>query len=141
MTDLELTVKKTIKASQKATFDAWLDPKSLTEFIRPGPGMTVPEAKTDPQVGGAFKIVMRAGETDLVHEGTYQKIEPHERLVFTWLSGHTIPGSTVTLTFKAVSDKETEVTLHHKGFPSEDSRNNHQGGWTSILETQAAFLT
>lgn len=141
MTDLELTVKKTIKASQKATFDAWLDPKALMEFIRPGPGMTVPEATTDPKVGGAFKIVMRAGETDIVHEGIYQEIKPHERLVFTWLSVHTIPGSTVTLTFKALSDKETEVTLHHKGFPSEDSRNNHEGGWTSILETQATFLT
>ena len=27
------------------------------------------------------------------------------------------------------------VTLHHVGFPSEESRTNHEGGWGRILET------
>jgi uncharacterized protein YndB with AHSA1/START domain len=76
-----------------------------------------------------------------VHQGEYLEISKYDRLVFTWLSSHTIPGSTVTLTFKALSDKETEVTLHHKGFPSEEARQNHTGGWTEILKTQAKFLT
>lgn len=29
---------------------------------------------------------------------------------------------------------QTELTLHHVGFPSEESRGNHEGGWTRIAE-------
>ena len=31
------------------------------------------------------------------------------------------------------TDKGTELRLHHIRFPSQESRDNHEGGWTSIL--------
>jgi uncharacterized protein YndB with AHSA1/START domain len=137
---LQLTVTKTIAAGRRELFEAWLSPEALAAFIRPGPGVTVPTAQVDARVGGSFLIVMRVGDTDIEHRGEYLEISPHERLVFTWLSGMTVPDSTVTIDFKDLPDGRTEVALHHVGFPSEESRGNHEGGWTMILDTLADTL-
>lgn len=134
MTDLTLTAERTINAPQKAVFDAWLDPEMLKRFMVPGEGMTTPSASATPEVGGRFDLIMKAGDDEMPHGGVYQEISPHDRIVFTWESPFNAEGSTVTLTFKPVDDG-TLVTLNHVRFVSEESRDNHLGGWTSILAT------
>ncbi len=133
MAELSLTTSRTINASPETLFNAWLDPKMLQQFMRPGPDMTVPRASTDPKTGGRFDIVMQAGDNEIPHAGTYKEIDPHRRLVFTWESPFSADDSTVTLDF-APGDGGTEVTLTHTRFPSEESRDNHAGGWAKILE-------
>lgn len=132
MTELSLTVSRTIAAPANKVFDAWLNPEMLMRFMTPGPGMSVPKAATDPVVGGRFNILMKAGEDEIPHAGTYQEISRYSRLVFTWESPFSIEGSTVTLDFVEKNDA-TEVTLTHVTFPSQDSRDNHEGGWKGIL--------
>lgn len=138
--ELSLTITKTIPAPRQKVFDAWLDPKALTQFMTPGPEVTVPKAETDPKEGGSFLILMKVGDKNIEHRGEYKEIERHDRLVFTWISTHSQPGSTVTLTFEELSSNETKLTLHHVGFPSEESRNNHEGGWTAIVEKLSAVV-
>ncbi|MGB7241523.1 MAG: SRPBCC domain-containing protein [Sulfitobacter sp.] len=133
MTDLTLTTERTIKAPQKQVFDAWLDPAMLQRFMMPAPGMTVPKASNDPKTGGRFEILMKAGDNDIPHSGTYREITPHDRIVFTWESPFSVEDSTVTLTFAAV-EGGTHVTLTHVRFPDAESRDNHLGGWNGILE-------
>ena len=92
MTDLSLTISRKINASPEVVFNAWLDPEMLARFMLPGEGMSVPSAKTDPVEGGRFEIVMRAGDQDMPHKGTYTEISRHSRLAFTvdmsLLAGH-----------------------------------------------------
>lgn len=83
MTELSLSVSRTINAPAKAVFDAWLDPDMLRQFMIPGDSMIVPSATTDPTVGGRFEIVMRNGDQDMPHSGTYTEINPHYRRAFT----------------------------------------------------------
>ena len=132
MSELELTVERTIGAAQADVFNAWLNPEMLSKFMMPAPGMSVPKASNEPKEGGRFEIVMRAGEDDIPHAGTYKEINPHDRIVFTWESPFSVEDSTVTLTFAPAGDG-THVTLHHVRFLDEESRNNHEGGWTGIL--------
>lgn len=133
MTELELTVSRTIPAPREAVFDAWLDPSTMAEFMKPAADMASARVTNDPRVGGEYEVIMIAGDKEIPHRGTYQAIDPHDRIVFTWLSDWTTPDSTVTLTF--TDDGEgTKVTLHHRGFPTEDSRDSHAGGWAEILE-------
>ena len=132
MTDLTLTTTRVISAEPSRVFDAWLDPAMLARFMTSGPGMTVPKAAADPVEGGRFDIVMQAGDDEIPHAGTYIEINRHSRLVFTWESPFSVEGSTVTLDFEPV-DGGTEVTLTHVKFPSEESRDNHLGGWNGIL--------
>ncbi len=135
---LELTVKRTIPAPRKEVFEAWLSPEALTEFIRPMPEMNVPKVEVDAREGGAFLIIMEAGGEELPHRGEYRTINRYDQLAFTWISPATVPGSLVTIDFVELGDSETEVTLHHVGFPNEEMRGNHEGGWTGILDTLGA---
>ena len=80
---------------------------------------------------------MRADGNDMRHGGTYVKIDRPKELVFTWGSPFSAEGSTVSLSFDAV-DGGTFVTLHHLRFASEESRDNHEKGWTAILGSLAA---
>ena len=48
-----LTVRREIAAPAQELFDAWLDPKSLAIWMRPGSTVRS-TAKTDPRVGGTF---------------------------------------------------------------------------------------
>jgi uncharacterized protein YndB with AHSA1/START domain len=133
MSNLELSITQTIPAARKDLFEAWLSADTLKKFMCPMEGVTVPTAEADPTVGGNFLVVMKVGDKELPHRGEYKTIDRYDTLAFTWISNHTQAGSLVTITFKELSDSETELTLHHVGFPSEESRNDHKGGWTEIV--------
>ncbi len=136
----ELTISKMIPASVETVFEAWLDPRAMAQFIKPMDGMADCDVENDAIEGGSFLIVMKAGDKEMPHRGEYNTIQRFEKIVFTWVSEHTGPDSVVTLTFKECGPKETELTLYHDGLPNEESRNNHEGGWSSIMEQLAGFV-
>ena len=139
MTDISLTVSRTISAPAKIVFDAWLNPEILKQFMIPGDSMIVPSATTDPTVGGSFEIVMRNGDQDLPHSGTYTEITPHSRIAFTWKTPFSDDVSDVSITL-APKGETTEIELHHRKFATEESRDNHEGGWSRILEALETVL-
>ncbi len=139
MTDISLTVSRTINAPAKAVFDAWLNPELLKQFMIPGDSMIVPSATTDPTVDGRFEIVMRNGDQDLPHSGTYTEITPHSRISFTWKTPFSEDVSDVAITL-ATNGGGTEITLHHSKFATEVSRDNHKGGWIKILDALESAL-
>ncbi len=101
--------------------------------------MTIPEAKVDPKVGGQFLIMMRVPEVgDLPHTGEYRVIDRATQLAFTWVSQNSQEDSVVTLDF-APKNGGTDLTLRHVRFPSEQSRDDHNGGWSRILDALAAL--
>ncbi|MCK8485024.1 SRPBCC domain-containing protein [Aliiroseovarius sp. S2029] len=134
MTDLSLEITRHIPYPPERVFDAWLDPKMLTKFMIAGAGVTVPDATVDAKVGGRFCIIMRVPNAgDLPHEGEYRIIDRAKKLQFTWEShASTAEESIVTLDLTP-KDGGTDLRLHHIRFPSEESRDNHKGGWTAIL--------
>lgn len=134
MSDLELTITRTIAASRQTVFDAWLSPETLAKFMRTAAdGLLPPKVETDPVKGGKFLIVMMSGEKEIPHTGTYLEVAPYSRLSFTWESPHSVDGSVVTLDFAELDAGTTEITLHQVKFRSEGARDGHIGGWTAIL--------
>jgi len=140
MTDLTVTLNKTINAPIEIVFDAWLDPALLTRFILPAPEMPNPEVENDPRVGGRFTIVMRVGDDRLPHGGEYLVIERPHRLKFSWESAYSTDDSEVTLEFRALDPNRTEVELTHVRFLHEEARSDHEGGWCRILDHLGAVL-
>lgn len=139
MTDLTLTVSRLIAAPPERVFAAWLDPKMLLKFMTSGIGVSVAHAETDPKVGGSYAITMKVEDREIPHSGTYLEITPHSRLAFTWQSPHSAEGSIVSIDFTP-QDGGTFVTLTQLRFKSEDSRNGHERGWTSILNALQTTL-
>jgi len=137
----ELTISRMIPAAIETAFEAWLNPRALARFIKPMDGMADCEVEVDATEGGRFLIVMKAGDKEMPHRGEYRTIQRFEKLVFTWNTEHMGSESIVTLNFKECGPGETELTLHHEGLPSEESCQEHEGGWNAILTQLAGFVT
>ena len=133
MSELSINVTKNINAPIEQVFDAWLNPETLSQFMKPMADMPAPETKIDASEGGRFIIKMVVGDQIIPHEGSYHKIQRPNLLKFSWESPFSGEGSTVTLNFKSINQNLTELNLLHVKFPDEESRSNHEGGWTSIL--------
>ena len=133
MSDLKLSVEKTINAPIEKVFDAWLNPEMLKQFILPMPGMPKPQVTNEAKQGGSFTIVMHVGDDEIPHTGEYLDVSRPDKLVFSWVSPFSIDGSTVTIDFTKVDENVTTVVLTHVKFIDEESRENHNGGWTNIL--------
>jgi uncharacterized protein YndB with AHSA1/START domain len=141
MTDLTVNVSREIEANIEKVFDAWLDADTLSQFILPMPGMSQPQTETDPRPDGSFTIIMQVGEDKIPHTGKYLEIRRPDKLVFSWISPFSADGSTVTLLFKDLGDNKTRVDLTQVKFLDEESRANHEGGWTNILTSLDKFLS
>ena len=139
MTDLTLTLSRRMDAPAAAVYAAWLDPALLTRFMANCQGMVLTRAETDPRVGGRFLLVMGSQGREVPHTGTYLDLVPARRIVFTWESPYsTMEGSTVTIDL-AEEAGHTMLTLTHRRFETESSRDGHRGGWAVILDGLVAF--
>jgi uncharacterized protein YndB with AHSA1/START domain len=133
MTNLTVNVTKIIHAPIEKVFDAWLDPKMLSIFMMPMPGMPSSDVENDVRVGGNFTIIMHAGDGELPHTGEYLEINRPDKLVFTWVSHCSVDNSTVTINFTKIDDNKTNILLSHVKFIDEKTRSDHEGGWSNIL--------
>ncbi|MBL1321563.1 MAG: SRPBCC domain-containing protein [Methylophaga sp.] len=134
MTDLTLNISKIVHAPIEKAFDAWLDPNMLSQFMMPMPGMPESDVENDVREGGAFTIIMHAGEDQLPHTGKYIEINRPDKLVFTWESHCSVDNSIVTLIFTKINENRTNIDLTHVKFINEQVRSDHEGCWSNILD-------
>jgi uncharacterized protein YndB with AHSA1/START domain len=131
MSDLTLTIKKHLTAPPEAVFDAWTTPDHMANWLSPMTTASVP--RLDLRVGGEYQIDMHGEETNYVHKGAYVEIERPHKLSFTWISEGTEQQETLVTLLLTPDGGGTELTLTHERFPSPESRDNHEQGWTAIV--------
>ena len=140
-TATSLQVRRVIKAPRQRVFEAWTKPDELKRWHAPG-RLTVSLAEIDARPGGKYRIHMQQPD-GVEHKvsGVYREVDPPKRLVYTWGwdGNHPVKNSVVTIDF-VERGNATEVILTHDGFPSTEERDDHEKGWTAILEKlEAAF--
>lgn len=129
----KVVVKRTIPATVDELFDAWLDPESLAQWMRPGTD-ALSTATVDARVGGAFEVLMHYPDGPKRHHGEYRVIDRNRKLVFTWISDATHHAETlVTVDFHPALSS-TEIVLTHERMPDHDAGLNHSRGWTAALQ-------
>lgn len=134
-----LTIKRRFNASPAKVFAAWTDPQKMTRWMGP-PNIIRCEAENDLRVGGRYHIVMVVPDTEHDVSGVYREIVPNEKVVFTWAWKSTQDReSLVTVTIKPDGDGSL-MTLHHEQFFDEAARDNHNRGWTVIMDRLAQFV-
>jgi len=134
MNELTVNIDKIINASIEKVFDAWFNPKLLSQFMRGMPEMPESEVEIDPREGGHFTFTMLLGEKKIPHTGTYLQISRPDKLVFTWVSEYSVvDNSTVTLNFTKIAENKTNLRLSHVRFIDEETRAAHEGGWKCVL--------
>ena len=135
MTDLTINIHKTINAPIEKVFDAWLNARMLSKFMRGMPDMPESDVETDAREGGSFTIIMHYRGEKIPHTGKYLEISRPDKLVFTWASQYSVvDNSTVTLNFTRIDDNKTNISLSHVKFIDEESRSGHEEGWGNVLD-------
>jgi uncharacterized protein YndB with AHSA1/START domain len=105
----ELVITRVFDAPRELVFQAWIDPKHLSQWWGPK-GFINPVCEVDARVGGAWRIVMRAPDgAEYPGGGVYLEIVEPERLVFTNVAvdknGNPILDGLTTVTFAELDAK------------------------------------
>ena len=137
-----LRLSRQIKAPRAAVFRAFTDPAALVEWFAPE-GMSVGDLKVDLRPGGAYSLVFQQADGGS-HKlsGFYREISPPGRLVMTWVWGQGEMAGVETLVTidLAEAGAETELNLTHEQLPSQNSRDHHGKGWTSMFNRLDRFV-
>lgn len=133
-----VAIVRRIKASPAKVWAAITQPDQMIQWWGPDAGPTL-RADVDVRPGGRFSVVFRLlnGE-EHNPTGIYQEVIPERKLVFTW----DLPGereSLVTFLLKPI-DGGTELTLLHEHLPDEAECENHEQGWSGLLDKLPLFL-
>ena len=138
-----LVLKRIYDAPPERVYAAWTEPQTIPKFLGPGSVKSV-DVKMDVRVGGSYSLVMVKDDGErLPVRGVYREVQPAKRLSMTWRWEEDNPAeeydTLLSLDFIDLGGK-TELILTHEQFASAESRSNHEGGWTQILDQLAAVL-
>ena len=139
-----LEIKRLINAPRDRVYAAWTDPKQLREWFGPE-NVRTRDLVAETRVGGKFRwdLTNPEGE-EMTVQGEYSDLQPGRKIVFTWQwqddetwENH---NSIVTVELSDVVGG-TELRLLHEQLPGEESRDNHNDGWKSLLNKLDKFLS
>lgn len=133
-----LEMNRAVRASREKVFDAWTKPAQLKEWFAVSEGFTTPIAEINLQVGGTYRLGMKApGDNPiLIVGGVYQEIVRPEKLVFTWRWESGDPNEPETLVTVEFLEHNgfTDVLLRHELFAEATQRDKHAEGWLGCLD-------
>lgn len=152
-----MVLTRVFDAPLEQVWNAWGDSQVVKQWWGPT-GFTCPVADMNFHVGGTSLICMRApaefGGQDMYNTWTYTKIVPMQEMEFlqhfTDKDGNHLNPSSIGLpagipeevphrvTFKALNDRQTEITMTECGYASEQVVQMSQMGMEQCLDKMAA---
>ena len=138
-----LEIKRFINAPRARVYAAWTDPAQLKQWWGPE-SVRTRNFTADARVGGKYRwdLFNQEGEEMTVY-GEYRELVPGRKIVFSWQwdddEAWKNVSSVVTVEL-ADCDGGTEVRLVHEKLPSEASRDRHNEGWNSVLDSLGKFF-
>ena len=142
-------LQRTIPASPREVYQAWLDPELLRQWM--APGLEVKRAELDARVGGHFRIWHADHGSDAGgFECEIVELVPDERIVFRW--GFTGPqrspvyDSLLTITLQGAKGNATILTLVHErlddlAIAMPNVAQSVEVGWELVLEKLVLVLS
>lgn len=138
---ITVRVVRRYSASAQQVFDAWLDPKTVGQWLFATPTGEMVQVEIDARVGGSFTLVDRRDGEDVAHTGQYVELDRPHRLVFTFsVPKYSSDQDPVTVEIVSL-DAGCELTLTHvmdEKWAEWEAQTRE--GWTGILEGLATTL-
>ncbi|MGD9645504.1 MAG: SRPBCC domain-containing protein [Pirellulales bacterium] len=136
-------VSRRIEAPAERVFDAWLDPRLLSQWMF-GPRLRVEQVlrlDVDARVGGKFSFLVRREGGEVDHVGTYRELDRPRRLAFTWgVAGESTDESVVTIDIVPL-EQGCELNLTHAMDPKwADYADRTRDAWTRMIDLLADVL-
>jgi uncharacterized protein YndB with AHSA1/START domain len=130
-----LTVERVMQSPPDVIYKAWTEQFDQW-FAAPGTLIMKAEVNAVFYFETIFKPDAESEAQRHPHYGRFLKLVQDNFIEFTWVTGAGgTKGAETVVTIELVArEKGTLVTLHHKGFPDEESENRHKTAWDFILE-------
>jgi uncharacterized protein YndB with AHSA1/START domain len=126
-------LKRVFQCDKRTLFDAWSSPKVMAKWLFAGAEMEKPSTIVSSfTVGGSYELTMHFPGGSVSMHGIYKHINRYSDIHFSWTSPNA-QDSLVELSFREMSANRTELKLKHSLFPSAQSRDEHETGWTRCL--------
>ena len=124
-----ITVETTVNAPVEKVWDAWSEPKHITQWCQASDDWHAPYADNDLRVGGQFKTTMAAkdGSFSFDFGGEYTKVDPSKTIEYTMGDGRKVQ---VYFTEEKGQSHIVETFEPESMNPVEMQR----GGWQAILD-------
>jgi uncharacterized protein YndB with AHSA1/START domain len=137
-----LQLTRTFAAPRDRVFRAWTDAREFAQWFHPTADYKTVITRLDLRVGGKYSLEMhhKGGNIHRLN-GSYEEIQPPEKLVFTWCwnDGEAFRESIVTVAFKDLGGT-TEVSLTHKNLLTAEAREKHNQGWIGCFGQLENYL-
>ncbi|MGB1014427.1 MAG: SRPBCC family protein [Nannocystaceae bacterium] len=138
--ELSLMVRRTIAASPERLFRAWTDPNQIVRWWGPK-GTRCIAAEMDLRVGGGYRIGNSMPDGNVLWiVGSFEKIEPPTRLVYSWSLENSPERERVSVRFLARGLGKTEVIVVHKRVANRAIYESHEAGWNGCLAGLEAYI-
>ena len=135
-----IEIKRIMACSKRALFEAWSKPAIMGRWFFAGQDRLKDSTVINRfVVGGTYELTMHMPDGDKYMHGHYKLINRYSAISFSWNSP-IANESLVELTFKELSPNRAELTLRHSLFPSQKSRDQHEGGWQLCLDSLTGYL-
>ena len=133
-----LHIRRVFNAPRERLFQAWTDPKKMTEwFCHAKPELVGQLVAMDVRPGGRYGFDISGADGKVFRvRGEHVEIKVPEKLVFTWF-WETEPeyGNTlVQLEFVDLGEK-SELIMTHERFANSVARDKHNMGWALCLDS------
>ena len=140
-----VTLTRIVNAPRERVWQAWTDADELARWF--WPQRLAPACRMNPREGGSWRITSDA--LGIEASGEFTGIEPLKRLDYTWRWNDEDDETHVTVILEdavATEDAEpsdaawppdaraTSVTVVHTGFPTAESADEHEVGWSDCLD-------
>ena len=155
----DVVVTRVFDAPVELVWQAWSDAEQVMRWWGPA-GFTSPSAKIDFREGGISLVCMRApkefGGQDMYNTWTYRIIDPQKLIEFTLnftdKDGTKLDPTSMgmppgipqdvrhVITFKAVGDNQTEMTVTEYGYTSDQAHDLSKAGLEQVLDKMAAVV-
>jgi two-component system cell cycle response regulator DivK len=122
-------------------FDAWLDERTLGEWLFALPDSDRVEVSIDARPGGRYEIVEWRDEDEIRHTGAYEQIERPIRLSFSLDNPIYSPGpERISIVITPSGDGCDLVLVQSVSAGSSGGTEPIERGWTAMLESLAGRL-
>lgn len=138
-----IQASKSFNAPVSALYKAWTDPEQLKQWWKPM-GMSLNNVENEITEGGKVIYHFSGDEgTSLTIEGTYQEVQPNERLVYTW--NWQFPDEKLNSAYKLEvtfqgSEEESSISITQNEEEQQESVKPKESAWDDQLIKLAQFL-
>jgi len=138
-----LHANKTFQAPVEALYKAWTDAEQLKQWWKPM-GLTLIQVENEMREGGKIAYQFEGQEgTSLKIDGSYQEVEPHKRLVYTW--NWQLPDEKLNSAYKLEvlfesSDSGSSISISQLEDEQQESLKPKASAWDEELSKLASFL-